>query len=255
MTDQSTFRTALLDPDHLPPKGLIDSAGHAAGRRFSVYRNNVTVALGDALLAGFPVIARLLGESNFKSLAAMHLRHSPPTSPMMAQFGKDFPSFLNDFPPLSHLGYLADVAQLECLIRQSYHGEDAAALPAEALQEIAPEDLDRVVLKLAPSMRLLSSNWPVYDIWRINTESSAPKPRTEAQDIAIFRAEFDPVPVLLPPGGHAFLNALQSSSSLGGAASMAVTAAPDFDLATCLGLLLAHNAITDIHMNFHTRKP
>lgn len=253
MSDQSSFRTALLDPGQQAPTGLIDGAGHGAGRRFEVYRNNVAVALGDALLAGFPVTAKILGEQNFKSLAAIHLRQSPPHSPIIAGYGDDFPNFLKGFPPLSHLGYLQDIAQLECLLRSAYHAADATALDPACLQQISADDLGHAVLTLAPSMRRLSSPWPIHDIWRFNTTPDAPQPVATAQDIAIFRPDYDPVPELLPAGGHAFLSGLLDGAPLEQAANAALADAPNFDLTALLGLLLANGAITDIHINFHTR--
>ena len=59
---QSDFRAALLDSDRPVPDGLTDGDGHPTTRRFSVYRNNVTVALIDAMRAGFPVLVKLLGD-------------------------------------------------------------------------------------------------------------------------------------------------------------------------------------------------
>lgn len=250
MTSQTSFRAALLSPDLPAPDGLVDGQGRPAGRRFSVYRNNVTVALGDAPLASFPVVARIVGEQNFKSLAAHFLRQSPPKSPLMAEYGDDFPCFLKDFPPLSHLGYLADVARLECLQRQAYHAADAQPVPAETLGNIPPDALAGTAFKLAPSMQLLSSPWPVFDIWRFNTEADAPKPKPEPQDIAVFRPDFDPYPVLLPPGGYSFLSALQTGATLGEALE---STQADVDLTALLGMLIGHGAITDIHIKLHRK--
>lgn len=253
MSDQATFCAGLLDPEHPLPVGLIDSQNRPAVHRFGVYRNNVAVALGDALRAGFPVISRLLGEDNFKATASIFLRKHPPTSPIMAAYGDAFPKFLAGFSPLQSLGYLADVATLENLIRQSYHAADAAPIDSQHFQAFATEDLPRAQLSLAPSMRLLSSSWPVYDIWRFNMQDDGPKPRVEPQDIAVFRAAFDPVPVLLPAGSHAFLAALQEGANLEKATQKGSKASVSFDLSAILGILLAHDAITDIHIKFHTR--
>ncbi|MEQ9693407.1 DNA-binding domain-containing protein [Shimia sp. SDUM112013] len=241
---QSVFRKALLDAAQPAPDGLTDATGHAAGKRFDVYRNNVAVSLGEALETAFPVIAKLLGDENFKGIAAIFLRQHPPENPMMMHYGARFPAFLRDFAPLSHLAYLGDVAEVEQALRRSYHAADSTPLAPEALGSFAEDQLEHVKLTLAPSTEVLRSSWPIYDIWAFNMIEGAPKPRPEAQDILITREDFDPAPHLLPAGGAAFLLALKAGLPLGQAAAQATEKTGDFDLGPCLALLLSTQALT-----------
>ncbi|WP_372833199.1 HvfC/BufC N-terminal domain-containing protein, partial [Puniceibacterium confluentis] len=125
MTSQSAFHAALLDAATAVPAGLTDGNGHSAGRRYAVYRNNVAVSLRDALETGYPAIARLLGRENFRHVAGLHLRASPPETPCMMLYGADFPDFLASLAPLAHLPYLADVARIEWGLRCAYHAADS----------------------------------------------------------------------------------------------------------------------------------
>lgn len=243
---QKDFRTAILDAAIEVPDGLVDAAGNPAGRRFSVYRNNVAVSLTEALETGFPVIAKLLGEANFKPIAGLYLRQSPPDVPVMMHYGATFPQFLQDFQPLQHLGYLADVARVELAMRHSYHAADSTGVPGDALAQVDPEDLPNVRLKLAPSLEVIRSHWPIYDIWAFNTYDDHPKPEARAQNVVVMRPEFDPLPHLLPAGGATFISAIERGETLGQAAETTGELAEDFDLGTVLGLLLQGGAITEI---------
>lgn len=243
MTTQSAFRAALLDAAQPVPQGLTDGAGQPAGRRYAVYRNNVAVSLRDALETGFPVIAKLLGSENFHNIAGIYLRSDPPTSPLMMHYGAGFPDFLESFPPLAKLGYLADVARVELALRASYHAADSTPADASILQTLDEDALLATRLSLAPSLRLIRSQWPVYGIWTFNTHPGAPKPSPKPEDALILRAEFDPIPHLLPQGGAAFVTALQAGDPLGAA----IDAGGDgFDPGGTLSLLLGNGAITDI---------
>ncbi|MDC0736772.1 DNA-binding domain-containing protein [Cognatishimia sp. SS12] len=245
---QSAFRAALLDGSSPVPDGLKDGAGNPAARRFDVYRNNVAVSLTEALETGFPVIAKLLGPDNFKHVAGVFLRQSPPSAPVMMHYGAGFPNFLRGFEPLKSLGYLGDVAELELALRRSYHAADSTALAPDALAQIAPERLPEVRLTLAPSVEVIPSAWPIYDLWAFNMIPGAPKPQARAQDTIVMRPEYDPAPHALPPGGARFLDALRRGMPLGAAAEEAsANLGAEFDLGALLGLLLSHGALTDIN--------
>lgn len=243
---QTEFRAAMLDADQAVPAGLLDGLDQPAGRRFSVYRNNVAVSLTEALETGFPVIAKLLGEANFKPIAGLFLRQSPPSAPVMMHYGAAFPQFLREFQPLQHLGYLGDVAEIELALRRSYHAADSTGVPGDALAKIPPETLPDVRMTLAPSLEVLRSHWPIYDIWAFNTYEGHPKPQAQAQTVVVMRPEFDPTPHPLPAGGATFISAIQKGETLGRAAEIAAELAEDFDLGAVLGLLLTHGAIVDI---------
>ncbi|MEY8831512.1 putative DNA-binding domain-containing protein [Sedimentitalea sp. XS_ASV28] len=243
---QSLFRQALLAPDRAAPDGLRDSDGHPAGARFDVYRNNVVVSLVEALHAGFPVLAKLLGKDNMDGMARMFVRAHPPTSTLMMFYGEALPDFIARLPQLSHLGYLPDIARLELALRHSYHAADATPIASESLASLSAETLLATRLTLTPSVRLVRSPWPIHDIWRYNTQAGAPKPTPTAQDVLITRAEFDPSPALLPPGGYAWVQALLQGQSIGQALDIAHQDAADFDMTGPLTLLLTGNAITSL---------
>lgn len=237
------FLPALRDPALAVPKGLTDGAGRPAGRRFNVYRNNVTVSLMEALAQGFPAIHSLIGADNFAIVARGYAATHPPQSPLLMHYGTAFPAFLAEQPALAHLPYLADVARLELALRASYHAADHTSFDADDLARIAPDTLETTALSLAPGVRLLRSRWPVAQIHAFALVPAAPKPQGGPQDVAIFRPEFDPVAHELPPGGHAFLTLLQANRPLGPATEAATAIAPAFDLGAMLALLLSHNAL------------
>jgi len=238
---QSLFAAALLDPAAALPDGLIDPQGRPAPRRFAVYRNNVASSLTRALEAGFPVIRLLVGEVFFGAMAVVYLRAHPPVSRQIALYGHDFPAFLASFPPVAHLPYLADTARLELALRDSYHAADAEPLDPAALAQ--PEAvLLACRFHLAPSLRLVRSDYPVHAIWMANSRGTS-APRLAAQDVVVLRAEFDPEPLLLPPGGHAFLSGLLAGQTLAQALHLA---GDGFDLTAVLSLLLANRSLTGV---------
>lgn len=246
MTGQETFRAALFEPAQAVPDGLRDGHGGPAGRRFAVYRNNVAVALTEALESGFPTVRKLLGPQNFRGLAGLYLRAHPPASPVMMLYGGTLPAFIAKTPQLAHLGYLPDVARLDLALRESYHAADARPVAPEVLAAIPAKALEGIRLSLAPALRLLRSRWPLHAIHRFNHEPGAPKPVPRAEDVLVTRPGFDPLPRLLPPGGGAALAALRDGRTLGAALAAGTAEDPAFDPAALLTLLSQDGCITGV---------
>ncbi|MFT5343756.1 MAG: hypothetical protein ACI9BH_002980 [Paracoccaceae bacterium] len=243
---QTQFRTALLDPDHPIPGGLSDGINNVAGARFNVYRNNIAVSLTEAMHSAFPVITKLLGTQNMDGLAGLFLRQYPPSSPLMMHYGDDFPDFLAGMEQLAHLGYLPDIARLELAMRRSYHARDSTPIEPDTLAGLDPEVLMASEIGLAPSVEILSSDWPIYDIWRFNSVADAPNPQPGPQDVVITRAEFDPEPQLLPAGGAIWIRALADGNTITQAYEAALARCPEYDLGATLAILLQGSAVISL---------
>ncbi|MGB7243891.1 MAG: DNA-binding domain-containing protein [Sulfitobacter sp.] len=240
--DQSAFRTAILDPSQPLPDGIVSHADDPASRRFSIYQNNVTMSLLDALSQAFPLVQKLIGPENFSGIARRFLRAHPPTSPVLMGYGKAFPAFLSNTDALSHIGYLPDCARLELATRRSYHAADAPELDLGIFNR-DPDTLLTQKFRLAPAAQVLQSSWPIYDIWAFNTQPGAPKPQAHPQDILVCRPAFDPAPSLLPPGAAAWLLSLDGGTPFGAAHDIALRNDPLFDLHQSLTIALQGAAL------------
>ncbi|WP_428543862.1 DNA-binding domain-containing protein [Profundibacter sp.] len=246
MSRQSEFAQAILNPDLPVPEGLRNPEGAPAGKRFSVYRNNVAVSLSEALEVTFPVIRKLVGDEFFKAMAGVFLRQHQPDSPVLMFYGAEMPAFLEGFKPVAHLGYLPDIARIELALCRSYHAADTPPLDPAELQAIAPVDLLKIHLHLVPSVHLVRSEWPAGSIFHANSSDDAPQPEMHAEDVLVTRPEFDPQVTTLPPGAGAFIAALLDNAPLGSALKQATINSGNFDLTETLGLLLTTGAIEKI---------
>ncbi len=153
MSAQTRFAQAVQDPASALPQGLTSKGGRNDPLRFAVYRNNVHVSLVNALTKGFPVVRALVGEEFFTAMARVFVGQTKPSSPMLFQYGENFPDFIAEFPPAASLPYLSDVARLECAWTRAYHAADDPILTVDALADLQPPRPRRRRNGLAPRGR------------------------------------------------------------------------------------------------------
>ncbi|APG10005.1 DUF2063 domain-containing protein [Bradyrhizobium japonicum] len=242
----AAFAPALLDPDGDVPAIVTGPPGKAAEKRYNVYRNNVTVSLIDALAAIYPAVQRLTGSDFFRAMARFHVRETPPTSPLLFDYGRDFPAFIARYEHAQSLPWLADVARIERAWLDAYHAADSTPLSPVVLAAVAPDRLANLVFIVHPATRVVRSSFSAVTIFAANrgTETAGSIDASAPEDALITRPDVEVVVQLLPPGGAVFLTRLMSGWMLAEAAAAALEDAPDFDLATNIAGLFEAGAFT-----------
>ena len=217
----------------------ISSNGLSATRRLAVYRNNTLAGLSAALRDGFPVVERLVGDGFFDVLAGDFVRAHPPQSACLLEYGGTFAGFIANYRGTAGLPYLPDVARLEWAWNEAFHGRDAATVTLEMLQGLSPEEYPRVGLSLHPSVRLVSSRWPVLRIYQVNQpgyegDDAIELDREAGCRVLVLRNNWDVELHALTEGEFTLLSALDNHSSLASALECAGSADKSFDPAAAL---------------------
>ena len=175
------FASTLLDPQQPTPALLTGPHGKAAARRYDVYRNNVTVSLIDALAAVYPCVLRITGEDFFRAMARFHIRETPPSSPLLFDYGRDFPAFIERYAYAQPMPWLADTARIERAWLDAYHAADAPPLAAEALAAVPPQRLAGLRFVAHPATRILRSRYSAVTIFAAHRDP-APIGTIDASD-------------------------------------------------------------------------
>nr|WP_111298803.1 DNA-binding domain-containing protein [Paracoccus saliphilus] len=239
----SRFQDALAGAG-LPP-GVTAREPSEIQRRFSVYRNNVAVSLSDALTRRFPVIRQLVGDDFFRVMARAYIAEAPPRTPVLAEWGDDFPDFLEGFPALSDWPYMADVARIEFARGLAYHAADAPPLNPSAL---AAADFEGLVLHLHPSVIVLRLSHPAVAIWARHQPQAQHLPLPSGPQIAlILRDASLAVPVeAISRGDAALIEGLAEGRTLASAAHKARRVQPHHDPQPRLVSLIRAGALAGI---------
>ncbi|WP_019938933.1 DNA-binding domain-containing protein [Bordetella sp. FB-8] len=248
--DAAAFAAGLTNPRLAAPEDVAVARGQGVVARYNVYRNNVTVSLIDALAAIYPAVQRITGVDFFRAMARFHVRSTPPVSPLLFEYGRDFPSFIQAYQYARGMPWLADTARIERAWLDAYHAADASPLPAEAFADIDPGSFAQVRFVAHPASRIVRSRYPAVAIFAMNRTDGPVTPlhSSEAQDALVTRPDDEVIVSLLPPGGAAFLGALLEGEPLATAAEAAFMESGAFDLPANLAAMISTGVFTAIQL-------
>ena len=228
----SAFATSLMDPEQATPIDVVGPHGKGAVKRYNVYRNNVTVSLIEALAAVYPAVQRITGIEFFRAMARSHVRNTPPTSPLLFEYGRDFPAFIEAYDYAQEMPWLADVARIERAWLDAYHAADAPPLSPDALAAVPPDKLGDLVFTTHPATRIVRATYPAVAIFVMNRVEGPVNPfrSSTAEDALITRPDMEVTVRLLPAGATTLLTSLIGGETLAAAAAAAFEETPSFDL-------------------------
>jgi Putative DNA-binding domain len=220
-----------------------------AVKRHNVYRNNVTVSLINALAAAFPATLRITGGDFFRAMARFYVRATPPTSPLLFDYGRDFADFIERYEYAQSVPWLADVARIERAWLDAYHAADVQPLRPHDLAAIPPEQLANTFLMPHPATQVIRSRFSAVTVFTAS-RSDGPARQVEVvepEDALLTRPALEVEVRQLPPGGAIFLSSLVAGESLDMATSAAFAESPSFDLSANIRGLVEAGAFTSIH--------
>jgi len=224
--------SAAIFKQHGVPEEICDGEFSAA-ERVQIYRRNTLVTLTEALAACYPTVQSLVGEEFFRQAAEQYIRLYPPSSGNVHDFGSALATFLADFWPAQALAYLPDVARLEWARQLSYHADDVPALEIETLKAVSPLELEALCFGQHPATRLISSAYPIFDIWQLH-QSNDPQATVDlsvgGQHVRVFRHHLKVDIELLGSAEYLWLQNLADGRALGEATDVALAADGEFEL-------------------------
>jgi hypothetical protein len=246
----AVFARGLMDPTRATPADVVGPRGKAAIKRYNVYRNNVTVSLINALAAAFPAVQRIVGLEFFRAMARFHVRATPPTSPLLFEYGRDFPAFVEGYEHAQDMPWLADTARIERAWLDAYHAADVRPLSPDVLAAVPSDRVGDLVFTAHPAACIVRSVFPAVAIFAMNRVEGpiTPLRSSTAEDALIARPDMEVAVRLLPPGGAAFLMTLFDGGTLAAAAATAFAETPSFDLAANIAGMIEAGVFTTIHL-------
>ena len=138
----------------------------------SIYAHAYRSRLLEALEANYPVLAKLLGETDFEALGTQYVRAHDSTFASIRYYGHRLPQFLSEQAGYRTAPLLAELARWEWAMTEVFDAADAAPLDPGALALIAPEQWAELRFEWHPAQRSLDLAWNVPPIWKALTQDT-----------------------------------------------------------------------------------
>lgn len=145
--------------------------------RLGIYGNAYRSRLIEALQATFPVLAALLGESDFQELGSRYVAAHPSTFFSVRHYGDRMADFLASDLEYAKAPVLSEVARWEWAMAAVFDAADAEPVDAGAFAQLAPEDWAQLRFDWSPAIEVLELQWNTPELWKaITAESERPDP-------------------------------------------------------------------------------
>jgi hypothetical protein len=216
---------------------IAGSEGLSARDRLSIYANAYFYRLLDIFKEDFPCTYTVLGDINFHNLITGYLIEYPPSEPSVLYTGRHLPHYLETIcgparAAVAHMPFLADLARLERVCIEAFHGADAEALEQKSLRGLTPESWPMLRIRLHPAAQ-------IFDIeWRIDALMTAIKqgqqwepPERSSATLLVWRKQWRVDYRALGPGERAALK-----TAAGGADFASICASLASELESAIGV-------------------
>lgn len=182
-TLQDNFSLAILQTD-LHTLDYKNSVYFSGSELMKVYQNAYQDRFINSLKASYSAVCRLVGDDFFAFLANKYLQENPPQKGCLQHYGHYFSKFLSTVKECENLPYLLDLANLERYYEQCYHGSNSIYNYSD-INNMNPSN-DKYIKSIRVSY-LLSSKYPILDIWRLTNNSPTLNINKGGDNVLLFK--------------------------------------------------------------------
>ena len=137
-----------------------------AADRLAVYVNGYPARVREALSDTFPAVEHVVGEGRFAELARRYVERRGLPSYNLNLAGAGLPEHVAGDPLAADYPFLPDLTRLEWCITCSFHARPEPPLDPAPLAQWSLSDWERAVLRFQPWVAVVSSAWPILQIWQ-----------------------------------------------------------------------------------------
>lgn len=144
----------------------LNPQGGAPGlERMVVYSRGYIARIEEALAEMYEAVRHVLGHKRFHDIAERYAHEYPSRVYNLSSVGQHLPEFLPSLEITKDFPFLPDLAKLERLVSRTFHSFDQPPFDPAQFASLPLENWEGTRFIFQPSVNLISSPWPLLDIW------------------------------------------------------------------------------------------
>ena len=171
---QHDFQQYLLRGETAIEAHVVGTSRVPIATRLGIYGGGYGARLTEALQSNFPMLAQLLGEPDFETLAAQYVRSHDSTFASIRYYGARMAEFLGQEPAYAAAPILAEFARWEWAIAGIFDAADAVPVDLNVMASFAPEHWVGLKFAFHPAIERVDLTWNVPPIWKALSQDLEP---------------------------------------------------------------------------------
>jgi hypothetical protein len=181
---QREMQSGLLGEESVIEAHIADTPPLTKEARLGIYRHAYLARLIEALRDYYPVLHQILGDEDFEALGTAFVRAHPSVHRSIRWYGREVAAFLRVEPPFAEQPILAEIANFEWSLAESFDSADEGVLGRGALASVEPAEWAHLTFRFHPSVQRLTFEWNTVAVWKaLSAEEAPPAPERFADAV------------------------------------------------------------------------
>lgn len=164
---QHEFQARVLGPDSPDAPAWVCAGGRAdPATQIAVYSYAYRARLQEVMAKDFPAINLAIGDEDFYELVDKYILVHPSSYFSLRDFGQQFADFIAQQAGYDEQPWLSELTTFEWMLCDAFDAAGAALVTEEEIAAISPEQWPQLRFAVHPSLRCLTVNWNIPEIWK-----------------------------------------------------------------------------------------
>jgi len=164
-------------PSPVLHRNIVNGRGLEPQRCLDIHRQTWLGARMEVLKSAFPVCQQIVGTGCFRQLCKDYALSCPSVNPNLHRFPENFAAWLETWiinrREFADYAYLPDLARFEWARYRVWESGDNETFDFALFARLTPAQQAGVSFRLSQAVSLISSRFPVYELWLLHTKYAA----------------------------------------------------------------------------------